>query len=175
MQRREVEIPENVEVEVEGKRVKIKGPKGEVERTFKYFYDIEIKRENNKIIVQSPSDRRKIKATVGSITAHIKNMIKGVTEGFTYKMRIVYTHFPITVKVEGDKVFIHNFLGEKVPRVAKIMGNTQIQIQGQDIILTGCNKEEVGQTAANIEQACRITKYDRRVFQDGIYIVEKPK
>jgi large subunit ribosomal protein L6 len=112
---------------------------------------------------------------VGTIIAHIRNMVKGVTEGYTYRMRVVYSHFPITVKVEGDKVLIQNFLGESVPRVAKIVGDTKIEVKGQDIILTGCDKEAVGQTCGNIEQACRISKYDRRVFQDGIYIVEKPK
>jgi large subunit ribosomal protein L6 len=168
-------IPEGVTVEIEGKRVKVSGPKGTLEKEFKYFFDIKITKKENKVVVSSPSERKKVRAMIGTIIAHIRNMVKGVTEGYTYRMRIVYSHFPVTVKVEGDKVLIQNFLGESVPRVAKIVGDTKIEIKGQDIILTGCDKEEVGQTSANIEQACRISKYDRRVFQDGIYIVEKPK
>jgi large subunit ribosomal protein L6 len=172
---RELPIPEGVTVEIEGKRVKVSGPKGTLKKKFKYFFDIKITKKENKVVVTSPSDRKKVRAMVGTIIAHIRNMVKGVTEGYTYRMRVVYSHFPITVKVEGDKVLIQNFLGESVPRVAKIVGDTKIEVKGQDIILTGCDKEAVGQTCGNIEQACRISKYDRRVFQDGIYIVEKPK
>ena len=105
--------------------------------------------------------------------AHVRNMIKGVTEGYIYTMKVVYSHFPVTIKIEGDKVIVNNFLGENVPRVAKIMGDTKIEVKGQDLVLTGTNKDDVGQTCGNIEQACRITKFDRRVFQDGIYINEK--
>ncbi len=160
---------------VNDKHIKVSGPKGELEREFKHFYEIKITKKDNKIIVKSSSDRRKVKAMVGTITAHIRNMIKGVTEGYTYKMKVVYSHFPVTVKVEGNKVFIHNFLGENVPRVAEIVGDTKVEIKGQDIILTGCDREAVGLTCGNIEQACRISKYDRSIFQDGVYIVEKPK
>jgi len=166
---KELIIPENVKVEVIDKRVKVSGPNGELGKELKYFFDITITKKENKIIVTSTSDRKKVKAMVGTIIAHIRNMIKGVTEGFTCKLRVVYSHFPVTVKVEGDKVMIHNFLGETLPRTAQIVGNTKVNIQGQDIILTGPNKEDVGQTCGNIEQACRISKYDRRVFMDGIY------
>jgi large subunit ribosomal protein L6 len=169
---KELTIPENVKIEVQNKYVKVSGPKGENEKEFKFFFDVKIEKKDNKIIVTSPSDRKKIKALIGTIIAHIKNMIKGVTEGYTYKMKVVYSHFPVTVKVEGKEVQVHNFLGEKVPRIADILGNTKVEVNGQDIILTGPNKEDVGQTCANIEQACRITKYDRRIFQDGVYKTE---
>lgn len=170
---KEVVVPQDVNIEIEGKTVKVSGPKGELEREFKHFFDIKMEKKDDKVIVSSDSDRRKVKAMVGTIASHIKNMIIGVTGGFTYKMRVVYSHFPVTVKVEGNKVLIHNFLGEKVPRVAKIVGNTKVDVQGQDIILTGINKEDVGLTSSNIEQTCRITKYDRRVFMDGIFPVEE--
>jgi large subunit ribosomal protein L6 len=68
---------------------------------------------------------------------------------------------------------IQNFLGERVPRVAKIVGKTQVKVEGSDLIVSGINIEEVGQTAANIEQACRIVGYDRRKFLDGCYIISK--
>ncbi len=170
---KEIEIPEGVTVEVEGKKVKVTGPLGTLERTFKYTWDIKIEKKDNKVVAHSPSDRRKVKAMVGTIIAHIRNMIKGVTKGYTYKLKIVYSHFPITVKVDGDKVVIQNFLGERTNRVAKIMGDVKVSVQGSDVIVKGINLEDVAQTAANIEQACRITKFDRRVFQDGIYIYAK--
>ena len=166
---KELEIPEGVNVEINEKLVKISGEKGQLERTFKYSYNIRIEKKDNKIVVSSSSDKRKVKAMVGTIIAHIRNMIKGVTKGYTYKMKIVYSHFPVTVKVEGDKLLINNFLGEKKPRIAKIVGDTKIEVKGQDLTLTGINREDVGQTMGNIEQACRISKYDRRIFQDGIY------
>ena len=162
-------IPENVNVTVENKTVKVKGPKGELSKTFKYFFDIKIEKKDNKIVVTSGSDRKKIRAMIGTIIAHIRNMVQGVTEGFTLKMKVIYSHFPVTVKVEGNKVFINNFLGETVPRVADIVGDTKIQVSGQDITITGPSKDDVGQTCGNIEIACRISKYDRRIFQDGIY------
>ncbi|HDJ96561.1 MAG TPA: 50S ribosomal protein L6 [Candidatus Aenigmarchaeota archaeon] len=173
MVEKSIEVPEGVSVEVDGKRVKVSGEKGSLERTFKYVFDIKIRKEGNRIIVSSPSERRKVKAMVGTIIAHIRNMIKGVTKGYKYRLRIVYKHFPISVKVEGDKVLIHNFLGERTVRVAKIVGDTKVDVKGKDIEVTGINVEDVAQTAANIEQACRITKYDRRVFVDGIFIVGK--
>jgi len=169
---KELIIPDNVKVEIQNKHVKVSGQKGENGKEFKFFFDVKIEKKDNKIVVTSSSDRKKIKALVGTIIAHIKNMIKGVTEGYTYKMKVVYSHFPVTVKVEGKGVQIHNFLGEKVPRSADIVGNTKVEVNGQDIILTGPSKEDVGQTCANIEQACRISKYDRRIFQDGVYKTE---
>ena len=162
-------IPDNINVTVENKTVKVKGPKGELSKTFKYFFDIKIEKKNNKIVVTSTSDRKKVRAMIGTIIAHIRNMVQGVTEGFTLKMKVIYSHFPVTVKVEGNKVFINNFLGETVPRVADIVGDTKIQVSGQDITITGPSKDDVGQTCGNIEIACRISKYDRRIFQDGIY------
>jgi len=169
---KELTIPENVKVEIQNKHVKVSGPKGEIEKEFKYFVDVKIEKKDNKIVVTSSSDIKKVKAIVGTIIAHIKNMIKGAVGGYTYKMKVVYSHFPVTVKVEGKKVQVHNFLGEKVPRIADIVGNTKVEVNGQDIILTGPNKEDVGQTCANIEQTCRISKYDRRIFQDGVYKTE---
>ena len=170
---KELIIPDNVTVEIDNKTVKVTGSKGTIQKQFKYFYDIIITKKGNKLLVTSKSDKKKVRAMIGTIIAHVKNMIKGVTEGYTYRMKIVYSHFPVSIKIEGDKFLINNFLGEKMPRVAKIVGDTKIEVKGQDIVLTGPNKEDVGQTCANIEQACRITKYDRRVFMDGIYPVSK--
>lgn len=168
-----LDIPENVNIEIKGKRMKVSGPKGELEKEFKYFWDIKIENKDGKIVVSSESDRRKCKAMGGTIIAHIQNMIKGVTEGYTYKMRIVYSHFPFNLKVEGDKVLIHNFLSEKLPRTARIIGDTKIDIQGQDVTLTSIDKDDVAQTAANIETATKIRKKDRRVFMDGCFITSK--
>ncbi len=169
---RELTIPEDVKFEINGKKMIVSGKNGVLEKELKFFHNVKIEINGNKLLVHSDSNTKKVRALMGTIISHAKNLIKGVKEGYTYKMRIVYTHFPITVKTEGNKFLINNFLGEKTPRTAKILGDTKIQISGQDIILTGPNKEDVAQTAANIETATRISKKDRRVFQDGIYILK---
>lgn len=171
--REEIPIPEGVSVEINGKKVRVKGPKGEVVRDFSFARNVRMLKEDNKVVVESYFAKRKQKAVTYSIAAHIQNMIDGVTKGFRYKLKIIYSHFPVTVKVEGDKVVIENFLGEKAPRIAKIVGNVKVTVTKQDIIVEGVNIEEVGQTAANIERATKIKDLDRRVFVDGIYIYEK--
>ena len=168
---KELILPDGVTVEIDNKTVKVSGEKGSLQKEFKYFHDIVITKKENKLVVASKSDKKKVRGMIGTIIAHVRNMVKGVTEGYTYMMRIVYSHFPVSIKIEGDKFLITNFLGEKKPRIAKIIGDTKIEVKGQDVILTGSNKEDVGQTCANIEQTCRLTKYDRRIFQDGIYKV----
>lgn len=167
-----VEPPPSVQVRVDGDRVEVRGEKGTLSRSFR-FPDVRIHQENGRIVIEADSMRRRTKAAVGTIKAHLRNMFRGVTEGFTYKLRAVYSHFPIRVEVKGDKVLIHNLLGEKFPRVAKIVGNTKVEVNGDEIIVTGINKDDVGQTAINIEQATAIRHRDRRIFQDGCYIVER--
>ena len=151
--------------------IKVKGKNGELHRVFDYPSFI-IKNEDGKLRISSSSIRKRDIAMIRTTKAHIVNMIKGVEEGFQYTLKILYAHFPMNVKIEGDKVAIHNFLGEKHPRFAKIFGNTKVTIKGDTITVKGINKEEVGQTSANIEQATRVKKRDTRVFQDGIYLVE---
>ncbi|MHA1583071.1 MAG: 50S ribosomal protein L6 [Candidatus Baldrarchaeia archaeon] len=168
----EVKIPENVEVIVEGKRVTVKGPKGTLSRTFNVPVNITL--DGNIVRVEAFFPRKKEKAMVGTVASHIKNMIIGVTKGFIYKLKIVYAHFPINVKVEGKKILIENFLGERAPRVAEIVGDdVTVRVEGDDVIVEGINIEHVGQTAANIQLATKIKDKDPRVFQDGIYVYEK--
>lgn len=173
MYSQELIIPENVRVELEERIVKVSGPKGELKNVFELTEGMKIEKIDNKIKVSSDSERRKIKALVGTTLSQIKNMIDGVKNGFVYRLRIVYSHFPITVKVEKDKVLIQNFLGERTPRFARIVGTTEVKIEGSDIIVSGIDLQNVSQTAGNIELSTRITGYDKRRFMDGCYIVSK--
>ncbi len=168
----EIKIPEGVEARIEGKRLFIKGEKGEVSREFKHPW-VDIALENNSVKFSSDVKGKRGKMMVNTFAAHLRNMIKGVQEGYTYKLRIVFSHFPINVKVEGDWVVIENFFGEKKPRKARIMQGTTVKINGDEIIVEGVDKEKTGQTAANIENASKRSGYDKRKFQDGIYIFEK--
>jgi large subunit ribosomal protein L6 len=169
--REEIEVPEGVEVKLSGKAVEVSGPKGRLTKNFDII-GIDLKHDGKSIVVEAALPRRKQRAAVGAVKSHLLNMIKGVTEGFTYRLRIVYAHFPITVKVEGKRVLIYNFLGERSPRIAEIVGDTKVQVKEDEIIVEGINKEEVGQTAFNLEQATFVKRRDPRTFQDGIYRVK---
>ncbi|MFN3383353.1 MAG: 50S ribosomal protein L6 [Archaeoglobaceae archaeon] len=173
-----VRIPGDVEVSVQGDNisgylVKAKGPLGENSKFLK-FREVFIEKLDAEIRIYTTNPKSKRKAIVGTFTAHLNNLIRGVKEGFEYKLKAVYAHFPMKIRVEGDKVVIENFLGETTPRRAKIVGRAKVEVRGQEIIVKGVDIEECGQTAANLERATRIRKKDRRVFQDGIYIVTKP-
>jgi len=167
-----VEIPEDVEGKLEGRIVTIKGEKGELTRDFSHA-PINIQLEGKTVTVQASWPRKKEAALVGTVRSHIQNMIKGVTKGFTYKLKIVFSHFPITVKIKEKTLTIENFTGERNPRKAKIMGDTKVTVKGDDIIVQGINLEDVSQTAANIQNATKIRRKDPRVFLDGIYVYEK--
>ena len=167
-----VEIPEGVEGMLEGRIVTIKGEKGELVRDFSHA-PINIQLDGKTVTVQASWPRKKEAALVGTVRSHIQNMIKGVTKGFTYKLKIVFSHFPITVKIIGKTLTIENFTGERSPRKAKIMGDSKVTVNGDDIIVQGINLEDVSQTAANIQNATKIRNKDPRVFLDGIYVYEK--
>ncbi|MEM3874971.1 MAG: 50S ribosomal protein L6 [Candidatus Bathyarchaeia archaeon] len=167
-----VQIPEDVELTLEGKKVTVKGVKGTLTRDFSYApVSMELQGKSLRIWANWP--RKKESALVGTICAHINNMITGVRKGFTYKLKIVFSHFPISVKVQDGMVLIENFTGERNPRKAKIVGNAKVKVSGDDVIVQGINLEEVSQTAANIEQATKVRRKDPRVFLDGIYLYEK--
>jgi len=170
--REEVPVEEGVEVKVEGNTVAVKGPLGELVKDFSKHH-VEVKLEDGKVVVESKLKGRRGKALAGTIAAHIRNMIRGVKQGYTYRLKIVYSHFPISVKVEGDKVVIENFRGEKQKRIAKVLGGAEVKVEGDDIIVRGVDLDAVSQTAANIELATKSRGYDPRVFLDGIYVYRK--
>jgi large subunit ribosomal protein L6 len=170
----EIEIPEKVQLTLEpGGMIKVKGPQGETSRKLSHPR-IKIEKKGKHVVVSCELPRKREKALVGTYGAHIRNMIVGATKGFEYKMKVVFAHFPIKTSIKGSVFVIDNFLGEKSPRKAPILGATKVNIKGDLIDLTGPDVEAVGQTAANIERATKIKGFDPRVFQDGIYIIEKP-
>ena len=170
-----VEIPEGVDVEIDGSKVTVRGPKGELTRVFPVPKGVILRKENGKVIVETYFANARRRAMVGTLAAHIRNMIVGVTKGYRYKLKIIYSHFPMKLEIKNDKLIINNFLGEKAPRVAKILPGVKVSIdnKNKDVIVEGIDIEKVGQTAANIELATKIKDKDRRKFMDGIYIYEK--
>ena len=167
------EIPEGVEVKVDNNSlVSVKGKKGELKRELKNPKII-IRVEDKKVIVSAKNANKNDKTNIGTFDAHIRNMINGVIKGYNYKLKVCASHFPVTVAVKGNEIEVKNFLGEKIPRKVKFSEDVKIKVEGSVINVDGIDVEKVGQTAAKIEQLCRVTRKDRRVFQDGIFITEK--
>ncbi|MEE8168024.1 MAG: 50S ribosomal protein L6 [Candidatus Hydrothermarchaeales archaeon] len=165
-------IPENIEASLEDGFIKVNGKNGNATR--KLFYPgVEIRIEGREIVIKANYPRKRQVVMIGTFASHIRNMITGVTEDFMYKMKVVYSHFPMTVKVDGKELSVANYLGEKIPRKTRIVGNCSVAVKGNEIEVYGNDIEDVGQTAANIEQLTRVKKKDSRVFQDGIYLVER--
>ena len=169
-----VTIPEGVTASLsEDGVVSIQGPKGSLSRQFKNS-NLDLFQEGGALIVRTDMPRRKMKALAGTWNAHLNNMVKGVTDGFTYSLKAVYSHFPMTLSVKGNIFVVNNYFGEKVPRNADILEGVDVKVNNKvEVVVSGINKENVGQTAANIERCVTVKNRDRRVFQDGIYIVSK--
>jgi large subunit ribosomal protein L6 len=172
--RTEIEIPDDVTATQDHLDLTVEGPEGSVTRRL-WYPDISVSVDGDTVVIESDDENAKTNATIGTFESHVTNMIHGVTEGWTYQMEVFYSHFPMQVKVEDGAVVIENFLGEKAPRRVPIHGDTEVQVDGEEITLSGPNIEDVGQTAADIEQLTRVQGKDTRVFQDGVYITEKPK
>jgi large subunit ribosomal protein L6 len=168
----EVSLPDGVHASLTDRTVNVKGAKGEISRPLQSRI-VQAKSEGGKIILTVPRDRRKERALINTQKGGINNMIHGVRDGITYKLKVLYSHFPMGLKVSGSTLVIDNFLGEKHPRKAAILEGVKVDFKGQDVTVSGLDKENVSQTAANIEQTTKIRKLDPRVFQDGIYIIEK--
>lgn len=165
-------IPNSVEVKVEGRVVTVKGEKGTLARDFSEA-PVLIQLDEKEVKVQANWPRKRETALVGTICSHIQNMMIGVTKGFTYKLKIVFSHFPLSVKVKENHVHIENFTGERSPRKARIMGGAKVSVKGDDVIVQGINIEDVSQTAANIQRATKVKRKDPRVFLDGIFVYER--
>jgi len=173
-------IPDGVKVNVRGRSVRVKGPRGVLSRDFNHLrVDILLANGGKSIRAELWNGDRKTIACVRTIITHIKNMITGVTKGFLFKMRMVYAHFPISVSVEnvGKRVEIRNFLGEKLLRVVEMTGDT-VAKKSEDgtkdeIVISGNSIDALSQSCANIQQICRVKDKDIRKFLDGIYVSYK--
>lgn len=158
-----ITVPEGIKVSLDGLCLTLVGPKGELKKTFK-AHDLVLKLIENRIEVETSQ-----KALKKTIEAHINNMLKGVKEGYSRKLKILYSHFPFTLETKGNKLIIKNLLGERRSRSSKIIGNTKIEATAKEVTVFGMDKEAVGQTIANLKSALRIKSKDSRVFQDGVY------
>ena len=170
----ELEIPEGVSVTYKKPMITVQGPLGKTWKSFKKIpVDIEV--TDDKVLFKAQGTRDKNRAIMNTARSIIRNLCEGVVEGYTIKMKVVFSHFPITVKAEGKQVLIENFQGERAPRKTNIWGETKVVPKGDDVIITGHVLTDVSQTAAEIENNSRVKNKDHRVFLDGIYKFEKTK
>jgi len=169
---REMSLPDGINVSFSNDILEMTGPLGTTSKNFRLIR-AKLDCSDDKIIITSLANRKKSLAVVGTVYSIINNMISGVQKGFTYKLQTAFAHFPMSIKVKNDKVLIENFYGERSARSADIVGNVNIKINNDIVVITGINLEEVSQTAANIEQSTRIKNKDLRVFLDGVYVYEK--
>ena len=169
-----IEIPEGVNITVNKHMMEFQGPLG---KTFKSFRKIPVNIDVNdgKVTIKAQGKRKRDYSILHTSRSLIKNICEGLIEGYTIKMKVVYAHFPITVKVQDKTILIENFQGERAPRTTRVVGNTKVIPKGEDVILTGEVLTDVTQTAANIELKTKVKNKDHRVFLDSIYIYEKKK
>ena len=169
-----VEIPENVKVSFKSSMLTVEGPLGKTYKNFRKIpVDIEI--NDNMVLLKAQGTRNSSYAIMNTARSIIRNLLEGVVDGYTIKMKVVFSHFPINVKIDDKRVLIENFQGERAPRVTKIWGETKVVPKGDDVIITGHVLTDVSQTAAEIEDGSRVKNKDHRVFLDGIYKFEKKK
>ncbi len=165
-----MKIPSGINVKIENDVISVSGPKGTSQRKFdSNVLKVNVASDEITVVPVAKKITRKINASSKAIEAHLKNMFNGVSTGFSKKLVVVYSHFPVTIESKGDQLFVKNYMGEKSARIAKIVTGTSVNVGKGEITVSGCDAESVGQTAANIIAATNLTKRDRRVFQDGIY------
>jgi large subunit ribosomal protein L6 len=169
----EIIIPEGIEMRKEGQTLFVKGVQGEISKDLD-FGKLKYEKKDGKVIMSHLSSTRNEKRMINTISAHIRNMIQGVQDKFEYKLKVCSSHFPINVEVKGNNILIKNFLGEKTPRKCNLPKGAEIEINKDIITIKSSNREIAGQASANLETATKVRNRDRRVFQDGIFITNKP-
>ncbi len=171
-----VDLPDGVTASVKERTLTIKGPGGSAAKVFEKIH-VDIAVNGGKVVITPFTDKKSDVVSTNTVASIVKNLVHGVTKGFEYRMKVVFAHFPVTVKVKEKEreVAIENFVGERSPRLAKIVGDCKVSVEGDDIIIKGVSVEHIGQTAANIEQATKIKRKDQRIFLDGVYVYEKKR
>jgi large subunit ribosomal protein L6 len=171
---KKVDLPEGVTAKVNGRELVMKGPNGSATKVFQRIpVDMDI--QGNQVVITPFTGKKKDVISANTVSSIVRAMGHGVTKGFEYKMKVVFAHFPVTVKVKDDTVIVENFMGERSPRLAKILAGCKVTTEGDDITIKGTSLEQIGQTAANVEQATKIKRKDQRIFLDGVYVYEKKR
>lgn len=171
-----VKIPDNCKVKIDRRIVTVDGPRGQLKKSFKHLQcELTLQKKSIDIKVHFPN--RKAVACVRTICSHINNMFTGVLQGYKYKMKSVYAHFPININIINDHthVEVHNFLGEKFVRRVNLLPGVTCKPTGNkdEIMVEGNDVENVSRSAALIQQSTTVKNKDIRKFLDGVYVSEK--
>ncbi len=167
---REIEIPQGLEIEARDNEISARKEGVEIKRRFDRVL---MNKEGTKLVIKIKGETKHDKKQINTITAHIKNIILGLEKKFVYKLQICSVHFPMNVSIKENNVIIKNFLGEAKDRKAKILPGVEVKIEKEIITVESADREAAGQTAANIEKTTKVRSKDIRVFQDGVFMIEK--
>ncbi|XP_076945200.1 large ribosomal subunit protein uL6-like [Bidens hawaiensis] len=180
-----MDIPDGIEIKVKAKIIEVTGPRGTLTRNFKhlnldFMLITDAESGKRKLKVDAWFGSRKTTAAIRTALSHVSNLIIGVTQGFRYKMRLVYAHFPINASITNSNtaIEIRNFLGEKkVRKVDMLDGVTVVRSEKvkDELVLDGNDIELVSRSCALINQKCHVKNKDIRKFLDGIYVSDKAK
>jgi large subunit ribosomal protein L6 len=170
--RKEIDIPEGISVSITDSEILVEGNGSKLSKFF-LFGNLNAKVEGNKVVVTSPKNTKRSLKIAGTFNAIINNLFEGIQTGFIYKLKICSGHFPMNVSVSGNELTIKNFLGEAVPRKTKFSSDATVKIEGDIVVIESKDKEVAGQTAGKIESLTKIKNRDSRIFQDGVYIIQK--
>jgi len=171
-------------VQVKARKVTVTGPKGSITKDFSHLsIDIRVmkgvtgKKAGLMVRIQMWNGVPKRVCAVSTIKSLISNMITGVTEGYRYKMRLVYAHFPINALISKDKkqVEIKNFLGGKKSHLINLQPGVTVTLSKDvkdELVFEGNDNANVSLSCAQVCQVCKIGKKDERKFLDGIFVSE---
>ncbi len=168
----EINIPEKINVKLDNNILNVKGPQGEIEKEFKSKL-INISMKDKIIYLETINERKNSLSILNTTKSLIENMFSGTEKKYTYVLRGVYSHFPLTLSVKGDNFVINNYLGEKNVKTVKIPKNVEVSIKGKEVYIKSVDKALAGNIAGLIENSAKVLNRDRRIFQDGIYIITK--
>ena len=142
----QIKIPESVEVSFSDGVLKVKGPKGELERKIRSWVEVSIDKENNLLTFAPLSNSREVKALWGTYASHAQNMIQGVTEGFSRKLSVEGVGYKSEQK--DDNIVL--YVGFSHPVEMKIPEGLEAVVDKASIEIKGIGKESVGDFAAKI-------------------------
>ncbi|WP_414836551.1 50S ribosomal protein L6 [Candidatus Nanohalococcus occultus] len=168
------QLPEGFEASYEDGVLTVTDGDNEVTKKMEHAL-IEVEVSDDEVVFTALTSKRNVESITGTFKSHVENMVEGLEEAHVYELSGVYAHFPMTIKQQGDEIHLQNFMGERKDRVIDVMEGVDVEVDGDDLKLTGHDKDAVAQTAARIEQACHKGDRDPRSFQDGVYITKRGK
>merc|ERR1712226_456856 len=176
VQEESVKVPKGIKISIKSKIVEVTGKHGTLKRNFKHL-PIELKLANSGHEVRARMFFAKSKqlSMLRSVCSHIQNLFDGVEKRYEYRMRLVYSHFPINANITngGKTIEIRNYLGEKIVRTVNMLEGVKVEKGAQtkdELIVTGMDIDLTSRSSALIRQSCLCKHKDIRKFLDGVYV-----